>query len=86
MQTTLEIDEKLLKLAEQAARQRGKSVAALVEEALAVVVQPLQTASGTHASANATDGLEDNDPFFSALEEIRARGRAPTIHREVRFQ
>ena len=85
MRTTLDIDETVLREAEAQARKRGKPLAALIEEVLraTILVPPAQPE--TLPPSQAADGLEDSDPFFSALEEIRALGRMPAAHRQVRL-
>jgi hypothetical protein len=72
--TTVDIDEGVLRAAEAQALQQGKPLAALVEEALRRTVN---TATGIRAASppsEADPGLEDNDPFFAALDEIRNAG------------
>lgn len=82
VQTTVEIDDAILRQAEQQARQQGKSLAALMEDALRRVIQsPRSGPQGTPSET--ADGLEDNDPFFTALDEIRSQGRFPAPHRAV---
>ena len=71
MQTVLDVDERLLKLAERQARRDGKSLGALVEDALRAVLHAPE--SLPNASDDAADSVEADDAFFTALEEIRAR-------------
>ena len=49
-----------------------------------MTVKAANTCAPALAEASADEGLEDDDPFFTALEEIRALGRLPAPHREVR--
>ena len=85
MRTTLDIDETVLREAESQARKRGKPLAALIEEVLRMTILVTPAQSETLPPSEAADGLEDGDPFFSALEEIRALGRMPASHREVQL-
>jgi hypothetical protein len=83
MQTTVELDDDLLREAKQKARELGKSLDALLEAALRDAVQwpaPVPLAEQVNDVAEA---LEASDPFFAALEEIRAKGCLPTPHRKV---
>ncbi len=84
MQTGLDVDERLLNLAEQQARRDGKSLGSLVEDALRAVLQTPQTPP--EPFEHAVDSVEADDAFFSALEEIRALGRLPAAHRRVNLQ
>ena len=71
MKTTVDIDEGVLRAAEAQARHQGKPLAALVEQALRMTVHTAAS-DGRAAPPPETDpGLEDNDPFFAALDEIR---------------
>jgi hypothetical protein len=83
MKTTVDIDEAVLRAAEAQARHQGKPLAALVEEALRMTVN---TAAGNRPATpppEAGQGLEDNDPFFAALDEIRNAGRQTAPHRKA---
>ena len=84
MQTTVDIDDAVLHAAEDRARKQGKPLSAPIEEALRMTVKTDASFSAT-PSASADEELEENDLFFATLEEIRALGRLPTPHREVRF-
>ena len=84
MQTVLDVDERLLNLAEQQARRDGMSLGALVEDALRAVLHAPQ--SLPKPFENAANCVEADDAFFTALEEIRALGRLPASHRQVNFQ
>ena len=86
MQTTVDIDEALLHQLEQQARQQGKSLGALVELALRGFVRPPSAQPSAAPPNDASEGLPDDDPFFSALEEVRALGRRPAAYRQVNFQ
>ena len=86
MQTTLDIDEALLRQLEQQARQQGKSLGALVEQALRGFVRAPLAQPSAAPQNDASEGLPDDDPFFSALEEVRALGRLPASHRQFNFQ
>jgi hypothetical protein len=71
MNTTVDIDEGVLRAAEAEARHQGKPLAALVEQALRATVN-LAPSEGFAAMPTQTDpGVEDDDPFFAALDEIR---------------
>ena len=83
MQTTMDIDESVLREAESQARQRGQSLAALVEKALRDSLRASANAPSSAVPANFSEGLAEDDPFFAALAEIRARGRLPATHRSV---
>jgi hypothetical protein len=84
MQTVLDVDERLLNLAERQARRDGKSLGALVEDALRAVLHAPE--SLPNASEDTADSVEADDAFFTALEEIRALGRLPAAHRQVNLQ
>ena len=85
MQTTVDIDENLLRKAEQKARQQGKSLRVLLEEVLRVAIQSPPPLPSDEPMNDLTEGLESNDPFFTALEEIRAKGCFPAPRRNVEF-
>jgi hypothetical protein len=77
----VDVDEKLLSLAEQQARRDGMSLGALLEDALRAALNiPPPPAKACAHEAEAVDG---DDAFFASLEEIRAFGRAPATHRQV---
>ena len=61
-----------LHAAEDQARQQGKSLGTLIEEALRMTVKAAASFTPAPADSSANEGLEDNDPFFTALEEIRS--------------
>jgi hypothetical protein len=86
VQTTFDIDEALLRQLEQQARQQGKSVGALLELALRGFVCSSAVEPPAAPQNDVSEGLADDDPFFSALEEIRAFGRLPAAHRQVNLQ
>jgi hypothetical protein len=83
MRTTLDINEDLLRAAEAQARQQGKPLAALVEEALRIKVNTGAIDRPSTMPQEADQRLEDNDPFFAALDEIRNAGRQSAPHREA---
>jgi len=83
VRTTLEIDENLLREAEQRARHQGKSLGALLEEALRAAVQSPAAMPSDEPMKDPGEALEASDPFFAALEEIRAKGRVAAPRREV---
>jgi hypothetical protein len=83
MRTTVDIDEGVLRAAEEQARHQGKPLAALVEEALRTKVSAAASDMPTVPSPEYDQGLDDNDPFFAALDEIRNAGRQPAPHREA---
>jgi hypothetical protein len=85
VKTTVDIDEGVLRAAEAQARHQGRPLAALVEEALRVKVSPPTSHPPTATPPEADQGLEDNDPFFAALDEIRNAGRQPASHRETQL-
>jgi len=85
MKTTVDIDEGVLRAAEAQALHQGKPLAALVEEALRMTVNTAASVPPPKTPLGADPGLEDNDPFFAALDEIRHAGRQPASHREVRL-
>jgi hypothetical protein len=85
VKTIVDIDDALLRAAEDQARRQGKPLGILIEEALRITVKaPADTAPPLAESA-ADEGLEGNDPFFAALEEIRSLGRLAAPHREVKL-
>jgi len=86
MKTTVDIDEGVLRAAEVRARQQGRPLAALVEEALRVTVNAAPSQQTPTIPREADQGLEDNDPFFAALDEIRNAGRQSVPHREVHIE
>jgi len=75
MKTTVDIEEGLLRAAEAQARHQGRALGALVEDALRVTVKIPAKHPPAATQAEADPVLEDNDPFFAALEEIRNAGR-----------
>lgn len=85
VKTTMDIDEMVLRQAEKQAQQAGKPLATVVEEALraslgiAASVEPASPVATTEPGP----GLEEDDPFFHALEEIREHGRLAALHRQV---
>jgi hypothetical protein len=79
----LDIDESLLREAEQQARREGKSFAALIEDALRSFIEINAPRSSELPASDAEVGLDAQDPFFSALTEIRARGRVSAANREL---
>jgi hypothetical protein len=83
MKTTVDIDEALLRAAEAQARHQGKPLAALVEEALRLTVDTAANHQPAATPPLADQGLEGNDPFFAALDEIRNAGRQPAPHRDA---
>jgi hypothetical protein len=74
VKTTVEIDDAVLRAAEDQARKQGKPLGVLIEEALRITVKSTVQFAPTPAESSAGEGLEDHDPFFKALEEIRASG------------
>lgn len=83
MKTTVDIDEDVLRAAEAQARDQGKPLAALVEEALRMTVKTAANGRATAIPPAPDQGLEENDPFFAALDEICNAGRQPACHREA---
>lgn len=85
MQTTIDIDEKILREAEQHAREQGKSLARLMEEALRQLMHPAVGNVSVPPDFQLDDRLGDEDPFFAALEEVRAAGRTTLRKQDERF-
>ena len=83
MQTLMDVDERLLSMAEQQARSQGKTLGAFVEEALRSVLQPLRSQTHDETKDPIEIGLSDDDPFFCALEEVRELGHLPAKHRQI---
>ena len=81
----MNIDQQLLLEAELQARREGKSLGALVEDALRIVITSVPVQSVKASPDDVADGLSEDDPFFTALEEIRATGRRPAPHRESKI-
>jgi hypothetical protein len=79
----LDIDEALLRQLEQQARQQGKSLGALLELALRGFVRSSTVEPPVAPQTEASVGLPNDDPFFSALEEVRALGRVAASRRQV---
>jgi hypothetical protein len=86
VQTTVDIDGALLRQAEQQAKRQGKSLGALLEDALRAAIQSSVPDLSNGPGNEMAEGLEIGDPFFTALDEIRALGRAPAQHRNVDFR
>lgn len=83
MQTVMDVDEKLLGLAERQARCEGKTLGAFVEAAIRSVLQPDRPQACDEAGVPDETGLDADDPFFRALDEVRALGRLPSAHRRL---
>ena len=83
MKTTVDIDDAILRAAEDQARKQGKPLGRLIEEALRGTVKVADVCAPAPTGSPVEDGLDSDDPFFAALEEIRASGRLPAPHREV---
>ena len=84
VETTVNIDQRVLLEAELQARREGKSLGALVEEALRIVLPSVPAQTHKTSPDDLADGLSADDPFFTSLEEIRATGRLPAPHRETK--
>lgn len=82
VRTVLEMDEKIVALAKLKASQQGKSLDAIVEEGLRIALQ-IPAADVAHASNSEAEPLDANDPFFSALEDIRNFGRVSAKARAI---
>lgn len=81
MQTVVDVDEKLLNLAEQKALRDGMTLGTLMEVALRAVLHiPPPPARTPTDEVEAVDG---DDAFFASLEQIRAFGRLPAARRQV---
>jgi len=78
MQTVMDVDERLLNLAERQARRDGRSLGALVEDPLRAVLHAPE--SLPNASEDAAKSVAADDAFSGALDEIRALGRGPALH------
>ena len=77
VKTTVDIDESLLREAEARARQQGKPLATVIEEALRSAIRaPQITTDPSVPPSELADLLDAHDQFFTALEEIRALGRS----------
>jgi len=76
VKTTVDIDEGLLREAEARARQQGKPLAMFLEEALRSAIHlPRVTTAPSAPPTELAEPLDAHDPFFTALDEIRALGR-----------
>ena len=82
VRTILDMDEKIVALAKLKATEQGKSLDALVEEGLRAALQ-ISAAPATQSDVLAGEPLEPNDPFFSALEDIRSLGRQAASRRAI---
>jgi len=83
MQTTVDIDDALLRKAKEQARKQGKSFDNLREDALRTVVTG-SLEQKTHQGINSvSEALESGDPFFAALNEIPAFGRTSSPIRRM---
>ena len=74
MRTVLDMDEGVLALAKQKASEEGKSLDAIVEEGLRVAFQ-MKGPNKIPEIPPEGELLEENDPFFLALKEVRNAGR-----------
>ena len=83
MQTTVEIDDALLRQAREQARKQGRSLDTLLEDALRTVVIPAVKQKADQEANGIAEGLEASDPFFTALDEVRSFGRTLAVHRRV---
>jgi hypothetical protein len=79
------MDEKIVALAKLRASQEGKSLDSLVEEGLRMALQIPATATMQTANAEA-EPLEADDPFFSALDDIRNHGRTSPSRRATSLE
>jgi hypothetical protein len=81
VQTVVDVDEKLLNLAEQKARRDGMSLGTLVEVALraALHIPPPRAGSPT----DEVEAVDGDDAFFASLEQVRAFGRLRAARRQV---
>jgi hypothetical protein len=83
MQTTVDIDDALLRQAKEQARKQGKSFDTLLEDALRTVMTG-SLEQKTHQGINSvSEALDSGDPFFAALDEIRSLGRTSSPMRAV---
>jgi hypothetical protein len=85
MKTTVDIDERVLQAAEECARKQGKELGKLIEEILRMTTKSTVGETSRQAESSVDEGLEGDDPFFAALEEIRSVGLLPAPHRHVQF-
>lgn len=84
MRTVLDVDEKLVGLAKQQAREQGRSLDDLVADALRTALHTVSASADEPTPAS--EPLELGDAFFAALEEIRALGRTSCLRREVELR
>ena len=73
MKTTIELPDHLLRQAKILAVEQGLSLKEVMTEALQA---HLGTAAPTPPANQQSEGLEDDDPFFTALEQVRAWGNS----------
>jgi hypothetical protein len=72
VKTTIDLPDHLLRQAKILAVEEGRSLKDLVVEALQARLSP----PASPPPVKTMDGLDDDDPFFSSLEEVRAWGNA----------
>jgi hypothetical protein len=83
VRTVLDMDEKIVALAKLKASEQGKSLDALVEDGLRLALQmPARAAESGKVQG---DALDSDDPFFSALADIRNLGRPPAKSRAIQL-
>lgn len=57
-----------------------------VEQALRGIIESPSAQAAPSPPSEAGEGLADDDPFFTGLEEVRALGRLPAPHRQVELR
>ena len=85
MKTPVDIDDAVLRAAEARACAQGIPLGVLIEDALGTTVKTAVKVAPAIIETSIDQGLDENDPFFVALEEIRTLGRLPGPHRDIRF-
>jgi hypothetical protein len=83
VKTTVDIDDTVLRQAERQSQQTGKPLTVLLEEALRARVGIAAPSKPAFPLDSPDTGLEEDDPFFRALEEIRERGRLAITRRDT---
>lgn len=83
VKTTMDLNETVLRQAERRAQQEGKPLAAVVEDALRASLGTSAPPKPASLPDSPDVGLEEDDPFFRVLEDIRERGRLAARHRDT---
>ena len=85
METTLDLDPKLLAEAEQAAVQMGQSLSSVVEHSLKLYLGKEKRVLQAPPDGYRGGSLERDDLFFSALAQIEEERHARLPREPVRF-